>query len=40
MPESFTHKFDTPAYKGTASINTGLFINGVFVDPVDKQTLE
>ena len=40
MPEIFTYEFDTPAFKGSASINTGLFINGAFVDPVDAETIE
>ena len=40
MPQTFTHKFDTPVYKGTISVNTGLYINGQFVDPVEKDTLE
>nr|ALG75774.1 aldehyde dehydrogenase 4 [Tricholoma vaccinum] len=36
----FVHKFDTPFYKGTVTINTGLFINGCWVDPVDKATID
>ena len=40
MPETFTHVFDTPAYKGTTSFNTGLFIDGKFVDGVKKTTIE
>ena len=40
MPQTFTHQFDTPLYKGTATVNTGLFINGEFVDPVEGGTIE
>ncbi|TFK61593.1 aldehyde dehydrogenase [Pluteus cervinus] len=40
MPGTFTHQFDTPTYKGTVSVNLGLFINGEFVDPVDHETIE
>lgn len=39
MPDTFTQIFDTPAFKGSATINTGLFINGQWVDPVDKGTI-
>lgn len=40
MPGTFTHTFDTHAYKGTVSVPTGLFIGGAFVDPVEKGTVE
>ncbi|KAG6856977.1 hypothetical protein H0H87_011366 [Tephrocybe sp. NHM501043] len=30
----FTYTFDTPTYKGFSRLNTGLFINGTFVQPV------
>lgn len=40
MPAVFTQQLDTPSYQGTVTVNTGLFINGEFVDPVDKQTIE
>lgn len=40
MPSTFTHEFDTPAYKGKVSFNTGLFIGGEFVDPIDGGTHE
>nr|ALG75775.1 aldehyde dehydrogenase 5 [Tricholoma vaccinum] len=40
MPATFTHTFDTPSFKGTTTINTGLFINGQWVDPVDKGTID
>ncbi|GJE89226.1 aldehyde dehydrogenase family protein [Phanerochaete sordida] len=35
MPETFVHKFDTPVFKGTVEIPTGIFINGKFVDGSD-----
>ncbi|KAF9019855.1 aldehyde dehydrogenase [Hymenopellis radicata] len=34
MPTFFTHTLDTPSFKGTLSLNTGLFINGRFIDPI------
>lgn len=40
MPTIFTHQIDSPVYSGPVTVNTGLFINGEFVDPVDKQTFE
>ena len=40
MPSTFTHHFDTAAYKGTVSVPLGLYINGEFVDPVEKGTIE
>ncbi|KAI0087988.1 putative 1-pyrroline-5-carboxylate dehydrogenase [Irpex rosettiformis] len=40
MTATYTHTFDTPVYKGTVSVNTGLFINGKFVEPVLKQSIE
>jgi len=39
MPGTYTHKFDTPLHKGSVTINTGLFINGKWVDPVEKGDL-
>ncbi|KAG7097972.1 hypothetical protein E1B28_005282 [Marasmius oreades] len=36
MADVFKLDLDTPTYKGTVSVNTGLFINGKFVDPVEK----
>ncbi|EKM81449.1 hypothetical protein AGABI1DRAFT_36322 [Agaricus bisporus var. burnettii JB137-S8] len=35
MPQAYTHTFDTPLYKGSVTINIGLFIDGKWVDPVD-----
>ncbi|KIM37663.1 hypothetical protein M413DRAFT_76887 [Hebeloma cylindrosporum] len=40
MPGTYTHKFDTPAYKGEVTINTGLFIGGKWVDPVEGGTID
>jgi aldehyde dehydrogenase (NAD+) len=40
MPGVFTHKFDTPAFKGEVEINTGLFINGHWVDGSAGTTIE
>lgn len=40
MPATFTHKFDTPVFKGTVSIPTGIFINGEFVDGSDGGHIE
>ncbi|KAF8062483.1 aldehyde dehydrogenase [Lyophyllum atratum] len=36
MSETFTYTFDTPAYKGNATVHTGLFINGEWVKPVNE----
>ncbi|KAF9012267.1 aldehyde dehydrogenase [Hymenopellis radicata] len=40
MPRTYTQTLDTPAYKGTVSINTGLFINGQFVDAVKGDAID
>lgn len=40
MPGTFTYHFDSSTYKGVSTIHTGLFINGEFVDSVDKQTIK
>jgi aldehyde dehydrogenase (NAD+) len=40
MSSTFTYHFDTPTYKGVATVPTGLFINGKFVEPVEKGTIE
>ncbi|KAJ3749502.1 aldehyde dehydrogenase [Lentinula detonsa] len=40
MPETFKVELDTPAYKGSVSCNTGLFINGKFVDAVEGGTID
>ncbi|KAJ7877451.1 aldehyde dehydrogenase [Mycena leptocephala] len=39
MPGIFSHHFDTPAYKGTVTIPTGLFIGGTFVDGSENTTI-
>ncbi|KAJ2922163.1 hypothetical protein H1R20_g14933, partial [Candolleomyces eurysporus] len=36
----FTHDFDTPVYKGKTSFETGLFINGKFVDGSEGKTID
>ncbi|KAG7447971.1 aldehyde dehydrogenase [Guyanagaster necrorhizus] len=40
MPSTFTYTFDTQLYKGKSTFNTGLFINGEFVDPVVDAKIE
>ena len=40
MPNDFTYKFDTELYKASVTFNTGLFIDGEFVDPVEGETIE
>lgn len=35
MPATYTHEFKTPAFTGKATLNTGLFIDGEWVDPVE-----
>ncbi|KAF4566214.1 hypothetical protein EYR40_001975 [Pleurotus pulmonarius] len=40
MPETFTYQFDTPAFKGASTINTGLFIGGKWVDSVDGDFID
>ena len=40
MPTSFKYQFDTPVYKGTSSYETGLFINGEFVDGATGKTID
>ncbi|KAF9473535.1 aldehyde dehydrogenase [Pholiota conissans] len=39
MAGTYTHKFDTPVYKGEITINTGLFINNKWVAPVEGKTV-
>ncbi|GLB42996.1 putative aldehyde dehydrogenase family protein [Lyophyllum shimeji] len=36
MTGTFTYTFDTPTYKGSATVHTGLFINGEWVKPVNE----
>jgi aldehyde dehydrogenase (NAD+) len=40
MPGSFSYEWDTPVYKGKTSFNTGLFINGQYVDGTKGKTIE
>ncbi|KAF8995920.1 aldehyde dehydrogenase [Cyathus striatus] len=40
MPGTYTQTLKTESYNGTVSINTGLFIAGQWVDPVEPDTLD
>ncbi|KAJ7202138.1 aldehyde dehydrogenase [Mycena pura] len=40
MPGTCSLDFDTPSYKGTITFNTGLFIDGKWVDPVEPDTID
>jgi aldehyde dehydrogenase (NAD+) len=40
MPAKCTIELDTPAYKGSITLNTGLFINGEWTDPVTSDSVE
>ncbi|EKM54302.1 uncharacterized protein PHACADRAFT_196734 [Phanerochaete carnosa HHB-10118-sp] len=40
MPGTFTHEFATELYNGTVTVNTGLFVNGQFVDSVDRESID
>ncbi|KAF9445644.1 aldehyde dehydrogenase [Macrolepiota fuliginosa MF-IS2] len=40
MPKTYTHHFDTPTFKGSITVNTGLYINGKWVDPVEGGTVD
>ncbi|KAF5346487.1 hypothetical protein D9756_010090 [Leucocoprinus leucothites] len=35
MVATYTHDFNTPLYKGKVTVNTGLFIDGKWVEPVE-----
>ncbi|KAG2110925.1 putative 1-pyrroline-5-carboxylate dehydrogenase [Suillus discolor] len=37
---TYTYQFDTAVYKGAVTFPTQLFINGEFVDPVNKGTID
>ncbi|ESK94761.1 aldehyde dehydrogenase [Moniliophthora roreri MCA 2997] len=39
-PKIFKQEINTTLYKGTVSVNTGLFIGGEFVNPVDGGTID
>ncbi|GLB45323.1 putative aldehyde dehydrogenase family protein [Lyophyllum shimeji] len=39
MTGSFTYQFDTPVYKGTTTIRTGHFINGVWIQAMDPKAV-
>ena len=40
MPSVFTYEFDASTYKGKTQFNTGLFINGQFIDGSDNTYIE
>ena len=40
MPAIFSHEWNTEVYKGKTSFNTGLFINGQYVDGRKGTTIE
>ncbi|KAJ3873540.1 aldehyde dehydrogenase, partial [Lentinula edodes] len=40
MPAIFSHRFDTPLYTGNVYVQTGLFINGAFVDASSRTTID
>ncbi|KIK79306.1 hypothetical protein PAXRUDRAFT_834181 [Paxillus rubicundulus Ve08.2h10] len=40
MPNVFTYQFNTPSFKGNLSFDTGIFINGQFVDGSDATTID
>ncbi|KAJ2920418.1 hypothetical protein H1R20_g16676, partial [Candolleomyces eurysporus] len=40
MPSTFSYEWNTEAFKGKTSFNTGLFINGKFVDGSNKTTID
>jgi aldehyde dehydrogenase (NAD+) len=40
MSKTYTHTFDTPAFKGTVEIPLGNFIDGKFVDGSEGKTIE
>ncbi|KAG0705724.1 putative 1-pyrroline-5-carboxylate dehydrogenase [Suillus ampliporus] len=40
MTSTFTYQFDTPVFKGAVAFPTQLFINGEFVDPINKGTID
>ncbi|KAF7368654.1 Aldehyde dehydrogenase 5 [Mycena venus] len=40
MPGSTTLEFDNAAYRGSISLNTGLFIDGKWVDPVEPDMID
>ncbi|KAG7441437.1 aldehyde dehydrogenase [Guyanagaster necrorhizus] len=40
MSQTFSYDFDTPTFKGTTKVHTGLFINGKFVAPAEGGSIE
>lgn len=40
MPQVFTREFETKTFNGEISVNTGLFIDGKYVDAAEGGTIE
>ena len=40
MPSTYTESYEGSLFKGKVAVNTGLFIDGEYVDPVDGETIE
>ena len=40
MPSTYTHKFDTPVFKGDVEIPTGIYIDGQWRDGSDGGLIE
>ena len=40
MPQVYTEEIKSQTFSGKVSVNTGLFINGEYVDSLDKDTIE
>ncbi|KAI0695524.1 putative 1-pyrroline-5-carboxylate dehydrogenase [Cytidiella melzeri] len=40
MANIFEHRLDSPIYQGTVKVNTSLFIDGKFVESIDKGTID
>ncbi|KAF8659250.1 hypothetical protein AX14_007631, partial [Amanita brunnescens Koide BX004] len=40
MASVFSYQFDTPTYKGKTEFNTGLYINGQFVEGSNKTYID
>ena len=40
MPQVLNYEFNTAAYTGKTTVNTGLFIDGKWVDPIQGGIIE
>ena len=40
MRDTFIHSLETDSFKGSVSVETGLFINGEYVDSVKHESIE